>query len=173
MIKGLISGLSVIAFMLAVIAVETWRTAKKAKDPWLERFNAYMMMFAAVLVVVLVMALATTANARDLGQWTNSDPAIHDWYQHLTRPDVPSGICCTEADAYWADEYFFKDGKMYARITDTRPDEPLGRPHIEDGTVFEIPPEKLKWDQSNPTGHGVLFISTAGYTWCYVQPGGA
>ena len=53
-----------------------------------------------------------------------------------------------------------------------RPDEPRRRPHIDVGTVVEIPNHKLKWDKSNPTGHGVLFLSRAGYVYCFVQPGG-
>lgn len=126
---------------------------------------------AAVLAIMLGCILEP-AIGRDLGQWTNSDPRIHEWYQHLTRPDVPSAICCTEADAYWADEFYVRDGKMYVRVTDDRDDGPLGRPHIANGTEFEVPPEKLKWDESNPTGHGVLFVSTSRYTWCYVQPSG-
>jgi len=119
--------------------------------------------------VVLGIAQAL---ARDLGQWLNSDPAIHEWYQELMRPDSPGSPCCTEADAYWADEFFVKDGKMFARITDDRPDAPLGRPHIENGSEFEVAPEKLKYSDGNPTGHGVLFVSTSGWTWCYVMPGG-
>jgi hypothetical protein len=46
------------------------------------------------------------------------------------------------------------------------------RPHIDIGTEIEIPNNKLKWDKSNPTGHGVVFLSRAGYVFCYVQPGG-
>ena len=34
------------------------------------------------------------------------------------------------------------------------------------------PNNKLKWDRSNPTGHGIVFLSRAGYVFCYVQPGG-
>jgi hypothetical protein len=37
---------------------------------------------------------------------------------------------------------------------------------------MEIPNNKLKWDKSNPTGHGGAFLSRAGYVYCYVQPGG-
>lgn len=127
---------------------------------------------AALLAVAAIVLLCGRCHARDIGQWTNSDPVIHQWYKTLTRPDAPSSICCTEADAYWADEFYVRDGKMYARITDERDDVPLGRPHIPNGTEIEVPPEKLKWDRGNPTGHGVLFVSKGGYTWCYVQPGG-
>lgn len=108
----------------------------------------------------------------DSGQWEETDPAIHKWYQELMRPDAPSASCCTESDAYYADEVHVRDGKTYAVITDDRPDEPLRRPHIPNGTEFEVPPEKLKWDRSNPTGHNILFVSVAGYTWCFVQGSG-
>lgn len=124
------------------------------------------------VAILLVGTLATGALARDNGQWENTDPAIHEWYRTLERPDAPGSICCTEADAYWADEIHVRDGKTYAVVTDKRPDEPLGRPHVAVGTEFEVPPEKLKWDKSNPTGHNVLFVSTSGYTWCFVQGSG-
>jgi hypothetical protein len=54
------------------------------------------------------------------------------------------------------------NGKTYATITDDRPDEPRLRPHIDIGTEIEIPNNKLKWDKSNPTGHGVAFVSRCG-----------
>jgi hypothetical protein len=116
--------------------------------------------------------LGLGASARDLGQWEAGDPAIKQWYQALMQPDVPTASCCGEADAYWADEIHVRDGKTYAVITDDRPDEPRGRPHVEAGTEIEIPNHKLKWDQSNPTGHGILFLSRNRYVFCYVQPGG-
>jgi hypothetical protein len=112
-------------------------------------------------------------NARDLGQWGAVDPQIREWYQALMQPDVPNASCCGEADAYWADDIHVRDGRTYAIITDERPDEPRGRPHVDIGTEIEIPNNKLKWDKSNPTGHGVVFLSRNGYVFCYVQPGGA
>ena len=36
------------------------------------------------------------------------------------------------------------------------PDQPRGRPHVDIGTKIEIPNSKLKWDQSNPAGHGIV-----------------
>jgi hypothetical protein len=111
-------------------------------------------------------------HARDLGQWENTDPAIRKWFQALMRPDVPTSSCCGEADAYWADVIHVRGGKTYVTVTDDRPDEPLGRPHVDVGTEIEVPDEKLKWDKSNPTGHGILFLSRNNYVFCYVQPGG-
>jgi len=50
------------------------------------------------------------------------------------------------------------------------------RPHVEIGTEVEIPDNKLKWDRSNPTGHGVCSWEAAWASnrnvFCYVQPGG-
>ncbi len=118
---------------------------------------------------LLVLLIAGSALARDSGQWANSDPAISNWYRSLMMPDLPQSPCCGEADAYWADEIHVRDGKTYATVTDDRPDAPLGRPHIANGTVIEVPNHKLKWDRGNPTGHGVLFLSREGFVYCFVQ----
>jgi hypothetical protein len=126
-----------------------------------------------ILCLVIFGCLTGVVKARDLGQWDAVDPAIREWYQALMQPDVPTASCCGEADAYWADEVHVRDGKTYAIITDDRPDEPRGRPHVDIGTEIEIPNNKLKWDKANPTGHGVVFLSRGGYVFCYVQPGGA
>jgi hypothetical protein len=120
----------------------------------------------AVLVIALMPALAC---ARDRGQWQNSDPVIKEWYQSLMRPDVPELSCCGEADAYWCDTIHVKDGQTFCTITDDRPDAPLKRPHVEVGTVIAIPNDKLKFDQGNPVGHAVVFLSTGRYVWCFVQ----
>jgi len=116
--------------------------------------------------------LMGVVNGRDLGQWDAVNPEVREWYQALMQPDVPNASCCGEADAYWADEIHVKDGKTYVTITDDRPDEPRSRPHIEIGTEIEIPTNKLKWDKSNPTGHGIVFLSRNRYVFCYVHPGG-
>ena len=115
------------------------------------------------------------AGARDLGQWDNyANPAhIKKWFQTLMMPDRPSISCCGEADAYYADSFEVSpDGKYIAIITDERPDGPLGRPHRDVGTKIEVPNAKIKWDQGNPTGHGVIFLNTADMVYCYVPPGG-
>lgn len=117
--------------------------------------------------------LAFGAEARDAGQWEAADPAIREWYKGLMQPDVPTSSCCGEADSYWADEIHVRDGKTFVVITDDRDDKTLGRPHVPNGTEIEVPPNKLKWDRGNPTGHGVLFMSRSQYVFCYVQPGGA
>lgn len=125
---------------------------------------------AVVSLIVLLFSIRITP-ARDLGQW--QDNSTTQWYQGLMQPDVPNASCCGEADAYWCDDYYARDSKAFCRITDDRPDEPRGRPHRNVGEEFEIPPRKLKWDKSNPTGHGVVFLSRTGYVYCYVQAGGA
>ena len=143
------------------IALTIWPANAGAR--WLKRI---------ILCLSIFGCLNSAVNARDLGQWETVDPAIRQWYEALMQPDVPNASCCGEADAYWADEVHVRDGKTYVIITDDRPDEPRRRPHIDIGTEIEIPNHKLKWDKSNPTGHGVVFLSPNGYVFCYVQPGG-
>ena len=123
-------------------------------------------------ILLLLAGLMSSASARDLGQWENSDPAIRQWYKSLMQPDNPNVSCCGEADAYWCDDYYARDGKAYCKITDDRDDAPLGRPHIPIGTEIEIPTHKLKWDRANPTGHNIVFLNTYLHVWCFVQGGG-
>lgn len=130
------------------------------------------MMRVACFTLALLVWLITPAAARDLGQWENSDPVIREWMQSLMQPDNPTASCCGEADAYWCDKINVRDGKTFCTITDDRPDEPRGRPHVPLGTVIEIPSYKLKWDSGNPTGHGIVFLSRNWHVYCYVQPGG-
>jgi hypothetical protein len=124
-----------------------------------------------ILGVLAALALGNV-KARDLGQWENGDPAVRQWYKSLMQPDVPAASCCGEADAYWCDDIHVRGDKSYCRITDDRPDEKLGRPHREIGEEYEIPPNKLKHDAGNPTGHSIIFLSVTGYTFCFVMNGG-
>lgn len=125
-----------------------------------------------MLALLIFLYSAKIAFPRDLGQWETQDPAIREWYKGLMQPDVPTASCCGEADAYWADEIHVRDGKTFARITDDREDAPRGRPHRDIGEEFEVPDNKLKWDRGNPTGHAVIFLSRAGFVFCFVQAGG-
>lgn len=126
----------------------------------------------AVIATILLALLTAPAAARDVGQWSESDPAISAWYSTLKQPDHPNISCCGEADAYWADKVEVEEGKVFAIITDDRPDEPLQRPHVPIGTRIEVPPHKLKFDAGNPTGHVVIFLSRNLDVYCYVQNGG-
>jgi hypothetical protein len=124
--------------------------------------------FAMALMVVGLICLGIgTALAHD-----HDRPELDGWYASLMQPDNPTIPCCGKADAYWCDNYYARDGKAYCKITDDRPDEPLGRPHIQVGTEVEIPPHKLKFDRSNPTGHAVVFVTRSLYVMCFVQGGG-
>jgi hypothetical protein len=126
----------------------------------------------AILLLLMMVQFAPVA-ARDLGQWEDVDQNIRDWYLALMQPDNKAVSCCGESDAYWADSYEVSDkGEYIAIITDTRDDEKLKRKHVEVGTRILIPHHKLKYDQSNPTGHGIVFLSRGDFVYCYVAPGG-
>jgi len=140
----------------------------------LVRATALLIAFAigcAILIYFLALP-PRHSYARDLGQWEQQDPLIRAWFEHLKQPDHPQVSCCSFADAYYADTVETKDGQLIAVITDDRPDEPLGRPHVPVGTRIVVPPNKIKWDKGNPTGHIVIFLSYDQQVLCYVQDGG-
>lgn len=126
--------------------------------------------FGALLVVACCSLVQV--RARDLGQWGNSDRAIKAWFESLMQPDHPNVSCCGSADAYWCDEVHVRDGHTFCNITDDRPDEPLKRPHVPVGTEIAIPDWKLKWDRGNPSGHTLVFLSSARFVFCFVQGSG-
>lgn len=134
--------------------------------------NLYLALMIVGIVALLVIFTKMTM-ARDVGQWEDVDQNIRDWYLALMQPDNPAVSCCGESDSYWADSYEVSDkGEYIAIVTDTRNDEKLKRRHVEVGTRILIPHDKLKYDQSNPTGHGIIFLSRGDYVYCYVAPGG-
>jgi hypothetical protein len=122
---------------------------------------------AALLVAgVLLLVSSIVARAHD-----HEHPELDAWYAGLMQPDNPTSSCCGKADAYWCDDYYARDGKAYCKITDDRVFK--GRPPVPVGTEIEIPPWKLKFDRGNPTGHAVVFLSSGGAVYCFVQGGGA
>ncbi len=123
-------------------------------------------------IIVALVLLASPSAARDFGQWENQPPHVRAWFQKLMQPDLPTMSCCGEADAYWADSFEVDGDRYVAIITDERPDGPLGRPHRESGEKIVVPNHKIKWDDGNPTGHGIIFIGMGGQVYCYVPPGG-
>ncbi len=145
---------------------------------------------AWTIVAILCSMLAGSVWARDLGQWEKMDPEQRRWFQNLMQPDtvgvgMGSGVsCCGEGDGYWADEAHVRNGKLYAVITDDRPDDQLMRIHEDLGTEYEVPPRKIvgmEQRAGNPTGHTVIFLGVNQYNGevkakrpvlCYVQNGG-
>jgi hypothetical protein len=134
--------------------------------------NRYLILAVVAMGALMVFLYSVRITvARDLGQWSDVDPALSAWYRSLRQPDNPAISCCGEADSYFCDETF-EGGKAVCVIADDRDDEKLKRPHVDNGTRILIPDHKLKWDQGNPTGRGVVFLSSTGHVWCYVRPGG-
>ncbi len=159
-----------LALAAALLAFGLWMGTNARTGPQATMGTA--LAFIGGIIMLILLAMAIPAHARDLGQWENADPAVREWYQHLMQPDVPTMSCCGEADLYWCDDIHVRNEKTFCRITDDRPDEPRGRPHLDIGTEFEIPTNKLKYDRGNPSNHALLFVSRNGYVFCFVQPGG-
>lgn len=116
-------------------------------------------MLRLLAAAAAVCLMAGIAFAHDKGQHEHDDPAIRQWYRDLKQPDAPQTSCCGEADGYWCDDWYVRDGSTYCRITDDRPDAPLKRQHVPVGTEILIPNHKLKYDAGNPTGHSVVFLN--------------
>lgn len=133
-----------------------------------------MVAFVGALMLALlgIWLVAGATQARDLGQWQGTDPLVRQWYKTLMQPDNPHISCCGEADAYWADQTEVKDGKVFAIVTDDRPDAPLNRRPVPPGTRVEIPPHKMTWKHGNPTGHAIVFLGTDNAVLCFVPGGG-
>jgi len=122
--------------------------------------------YVTIVANLFVLAHAVPlAWARDNGQWESSPPHIRRWFRELTQPDNPRAPCCGEADAYEADLFEVDEDRYVAIITD-------GKGVIPNGTKITVPNHKLKWDEGNPTGHGIIFIGLQGQVYCYVLPGG-
>jgi len=157
---------------------------------------AAVVRFLAVVLVMAIAALAVScgAIARDLGQWSDVDPAVKAWFGRLMQPDTVGQMgrgvsCCGESDAYYADESHVRCAagvcKSYAVITDDRDDGPLIRIHEDIGTEYEIPANKIVGNEQrlgNPTGHTIIFLGTRFWlpnnkqgprpVLCYVMNGG-
>lgn len=119
-----------------------------------------------ILVITITMpALSAPALARDNGQWADSPLQVRQWFQGLMQPDNPYLSCCGEADAFEADTFEVSGDHYVAVITD-------GKGTIANGTRIDVPNSKIKWDAGNPTGHGILFLSSSLHPVCYVTPGG-
>ena len=125
-----------------------------------------------LIAIVVAIVMLFSASLYPLFGHENDRPELDHWYSSLMQPDNPSVSCCGKADAYWCDTINVKDGKTFCTITDDRPDAPLNRPPVPIGTEIEIPNHKLKWDRGNPTGHAVVFLSSSGSVFCFVQAGG-
>jgi hypothetical protein len=118
-----------------------------------------------IRIVIVLMLLALPAAARDLGQWGDQPRFVRQWFQSLMQPDNPYQSCCGEADAFEADNFEISGDQYVAIITN-------GKGIIPDGTRIPVPNQKVKWDEGNPTGHGIIFIGANGQVFCYVTPSG-
>jgi hypothetical protein len=167
-IKDLAAGLFLIFIICSMVITEGYISKSLNK---IEAIFISVSVMAVIVVVVLLMMLGF-ARAFDKGQWDGFDPKIVQWYRALMQPDNPAVSCCGEADSYWADSFEVQGNQYVAIITDSRPDDIFKRRHVDVGTKIVVPNHKIKWDQSNPTGHGVIFLSRNDYVFCYVPPGG-
>ena len=116
-------------------------------------------------IIFALVTLTLPVTARDTGQWENQPIYLRQWFQKLMQPNNPDMSCYGEADALEADSFEIRSNQYVAIITN-------GKGIIPEGTRISVPKNKVKWDNGNPTGHGIIFIGNAGQIYCYVTPGG-
>ena len=138
------------------------KRSRSHSDTW----KVVAIMWAIGIVIMLAIWVAA-AHARDGGQWGALDAAVSEWFRTLMQPDNPAVSCCGEADAYEADSFEVEGDHYVAVVTAHR-----AVSNIPVGTRIPVPNKKMKWDQGNPTGHGIIFVGTQGQVFCYVTPGG-
>ena len=115
------------------------------------------------ILLMLIMLLATPALARDPSQWSH-DPTTQQWFQGLMQPDNPHQSCCGESDTFEADNYDTEGDHYVAIITD-------GYGVWPTGTRISVPNYKVNLYNSNPTGHGYLFLKPGTKeVFCYAPP---
>src|SRR5229473_3250490 len=103
-------------------------------------------------------AYCVNARAQQSPQSSTSGP-------QPTRLKGRGELLLAQADALEADSFEIRSDQYVAIITN-------GKGIIPEGTRISVPKNKVKWDNGNPTGHGIIFIGNAGQTYCYVTPGG-
>ena len=173
---------SVLASYYCLMTLWDQRQAGKIDSMSTLFLSVAIVSFSLFVVLLYMLKVTEAAKAREGIDYGN-DRVTAEWYRNLMRPDE-GGSCCGDADAYWCEPLFTKIDASgiahnYCTITDDRPDAPRYRPHIDIGTPIEVPNAKLKWGPrdpdkhpSNPTGHGIVFISPSRYVLCYVQNSG-
>ncbi len=129
--------------------------------------------WVSILGVLWFVALGGVLVMKSCGDFAfaheySEDVKTQRWFEGLMQPDNPWQSCCGEADSYLADELDRgPNGEWIAIITDGRDDQVpcpscdggyRKRQHREPGTRIVVPEAKIKFDQGNPTGHGIIFM---------------
>ena len=144
------------------------------------RLIAIWLWFCLVVLCGLIAmgVIAYPIHAKDYGQGADNPPEVKEWYRTLMQPDNPAVSCCGEADAYYCEDLKVETNGLqgpgnYCTIDDDRDNAVRHRVPIANGTKIKIPDNKLlKIGQSNPTGHGVVFLSPSMWVYCYAVGGG-
>jgi hypothetical protein len=96
-------------------------------------------------------------------------PELDEWYEGLKMPDMPQVSCCGKADVYFCEEHS-KGDKVYCVIDDDRDNVKLKRFPVSNGTVIEIPPNKINHDP-NMEGRALVFMSHMRTVYCFIGAG--
>lgn len=131
-----------------------------------------MMRAALALALCLLPAVGL---ARDDGQWTSQPEEIRQWFRSVMQPGFEdmhdSGhSCCGEADAFDVEMVGdAPDGSITVRVLN-------GKGIVPDGSIVNVPREKLQAKYGNPLDNYILFMSAGsggvGSIFCLVPKSG-
>lgn len=116
-------------------------------------------MLAMAFVVIFAGAIPK-ARANDQPFVSNQ---LQTWYEQVAQD-----VCSELPHSYRVKIVRHTAEYSIIEITDNRPDEILGRPHIEPGTRFQIESKGIVWNKGNPTEYDLLFTNSSGSAACLV-----
>lgn len=122
------------------------------------------------IILAITLILVTPAIARDDGQWESQPPQIREWFRSVMQPgweNYPNQgrSCCGEADAFDVDMAGGDQETIVVRILN-------GRGLIPDGTLVEVPRNKIQAKYGNPLDKFILFIGAGGNIYCLIPKSG-
>jgi hypothetical protein len=103
-----------------------------------------MLVCVIVFIVIIILWFAGFVKAHE------ADTPFSQWFMSLKQPDNPIASCCGPADQFYVDRYEVDHVTGGFTATVEGFDEPI-----------YVPPEKVNWHDVNPTGRGVIFMSTS------------
>ena len=90
------------------------------------------------------------------------DIPFAEWMLSLKQPDNPVASCCGPVDQYYALSYEGAANGFTVRFINKQ----------NQIQQISVPEEKVIYGINNPTGKGVLFISSYGQIFCFIPSNG-
>ena len=125
-------------------------------------FTAFIIYIYLFVLYILYMSIA---NAHE------QNIAFAEWMMSLHQPDNPIASCCGPADQYYAISYSASAEGFNVIIQKEIIDDIFG--NYKSLQTISVKEDKVIWDRVNPTGRGVLFMSSNNSVYCFIPGSGS